>query len=95
MGLLINLSLKKEDLDKLPPEAFFEGKTAKYLSLSISVDDKVDKFGNNVSCTLAQSKEEREAKKPRVYLGNGKVVFVRQPVLTAKECQDNESDEAF
>ena len=47
----------------------------KYLNLSIIVDDKNDKFGNNVSITLSQSKEERDAKAPKTYMGNGKVVW--------------------
>jgi len=47
----------------------------KYLNVSIIVDDKNDKFGNNVSITLSQSKEERDAKAPKTYMGNGKVVW--------------------
>lgn len=85
MGLIISASLKKEDIDKLPDEAFFQGKTAKYLTLSIMVDDKNDNYGNNVSVQLSQSQEDREAKKAKTYLGNGKVVWVKGNIRTAKE----------
>lgn len=98
MGLIISASLKKEDIDKLPDSAFFQGKTAKYLSLTIYVDDKLDNYGNNVSIQLSQSKEEREAKKPKTYLGNGKVIFSKGDIPTAKELQSNapaSKDEPF
>ena len=45
-------------------------------SITISISDKVDNYGNNVSAWIAQSKEEREAKTPKKYIGNGKVVFI-------------------
>ena len=41
----------------------------------MSINDQVDQYGNNVSVWYEQSKEEREAKAERIYLGNGKVVF--------------------
>lgn len=47
----------------------------KYLNISITVNDENDKFGNNVTVTLNQSQEERTAKAPKTYLGNGKVVW--------------------
>lgn len=89
MGLIIQASIKREDVDSLPTDALIKGKTAIYIPLSIYVDDKPDKFGNNVSIQLSQSKEDREAKKPKTYLGNGKVVFVKGEIKTAKELQDD------
>lgn len=83
--MIINASIKKEDLDKLDPKLLIQGKTAVYIPLAIYVDDKLDKFGNNVSVQLAQSQEDRTAKKPKVYLGNGKVVYVREMPKTAKD----------
>ena len=85
MSAIISISIKKEDLDKLDPSAFIKGKSATYIPLSIMVDDKQDKFGNSVSVQLQQSKEDREAKKPKVYLGNGKVVYVRGEVTVTKD----------
>ena len=32
-------------------------------------------YGNNASIMISQTQEEREAKKPRTYIGNGKVVW--------------------
>jgi hypothetical protein len=88
--MIINASIKKDDLDKLDPSVLIQGKTAVYIPLAIYVDDKLDKFGNNVSVQLAQSQDDRAAKKPKVYLGNGKVVYVGDMPKTAKEIATKE-----
>lgn len=73
MGSLINLSLR---VDKLPKEKFVSGKDgAVYYNFTIGVNDDTNQFGQNVSATDSQTKEEREAKKPKTYLGNGNVVW--------------------
>lgn len=48
---------------------------AQYYSIDIIVNDEKNKFGQDTSISTAQSKEERENKVPKVYLGNGKTVF--------------------
>lgn len=57
----------------------------KYLNISITVNDENDKFGNNVTVTLNQSQEERTAKTPKTYLGNGKVVWGQGKVETKED----------
>ena len=69
MATIINASI---DVTKIDRTKLIKDK---YLNLSIIVDDKNDKFGNNVSITLSQSSEERAAKAPKTYMGNGKVVW--------------------
>jgi len=51
----------------------------------------VDQFGNNGSVTVDQSKEEREAKEPKVYLGNIKVVWTDGEVMPAAQQQGQAS----
>lgn len=36
----------------------------------------MDNFGQNVGEWISQTKEEREAKANRIFVGNGKVVFI-------------------
>ena len=73
MSALINLSLR---VDKLPKEKFVSGKDgAVYYNFTIGVNDESNQYGQNVSATDSQTKEEREAKKPKTYLGNGNVVW--------------------
>ena len=63
------------DLTKIPKDKIIEGKKGKYLPITITLNDDVDQFGNNGPVVVQQSKEEREAKTEKVYLGNVKVVW--------------------
>jgi hypothetical protein len=51
---------------------------AMYLQVTIMVNDQPDKYGNDVSISIGQTKEEREAKTPKVFLGNAKTVWKGQ-----------------
>jgi hypothetical protein len=82
MGAIINASIR---VDKLPKEKFVKGKDgAVYYNLTISVNDET-RYGNNVAVMDAQTKEEREAKKQRNYLGNGKVVWTNDIIKLAEK----------
>ena len=72
MASLINLNINVENL---PKEKFVKGKKGVYYNFTISVNDDTNQFGQNVSAFDSQTKEEREAKKPKQYIGNGKVVW--------------------
>jgi hypothetical protein len=86
MGSLINLSLR---VDKLPKEKFVQGKDgAVYYNFTISVNDDSNQFGQNVGATDSQTKEEREAKKPKSYIGNGNVVWTDGTIKTAEKKQE-------
>jgi hypothetical protein len=65
----------KIDFKKVPQEKLFKGTKGTYGNITVSINDQVDQYGNNVSVWFEQSKEERQAKAERIYLGNGKVVF--------------------
>ena len=72
-------------VDKLPKEKFIKGKDgAVYYNLTISVGDET-RYGNNVSFTDSQTKEERDAKVAKTYLGNGKVVWTDGTVKLAEK----------
>jgi hypothetical protein len=95
MSALINLSLR---VDKLPKEKFVSGKDgAVYYNFTIGVNDDSNQYGQNVSATDSQTKEEREAKKPKTYLGNGNVVWTdgnikvadKKVEATAKEVESD------
>ena len=63
------------DLNKIPKEKIFIGKKGKYLPITITLNDELDQFGNQGPVVVEQTKEEREAKAPKTYLGNVKVVW--------------------
>ena len=72
MSAIINFNLR---VDKLPKEKFVAGKDgAVYVNLTMAVNEET-RYGNNTSIFVNQTKEEREAKKPKDYIGNGKVVW--------------------
>lgn len=76
MSTIINASL---DLTKVEKAKIIEGKKGKYINVTMFINDEPDQYGNNASVIMSQTKEEREAKTPRVYLGNGKTVGNNQP----------------
>lgn len=81
MSALINFNLR---VDKLPKEKFIAGKEgAVYVNLTMAVNDET-RYGNNTSVYVAQSKEEREVKKQRQYLGNGKVLWTDNNIVLAE-----------
>jgi hypothetical protein len=73
MAQLLAVSI---DLTKIDKSQIVEGKNGgKYVNVTLSVNDEDDKFGNNVSLWQSQSKEDREAKASRNFLGNGKKLW--------------------
>lgn len=79
MSVLINASI---DVTKINKAKLYNGK---YLNITISVNDSTDNYGNNVALTESQSKQERESKASKTYLGNGKVVYVNGDVKVAEK----------
>jgi hypothetical protein len=43
---------------------------AKYLNVVVWLNDEADKYGNNASIQISQSKEERESGVKAIYIGN-------------------------
>jgi hypothetical protein len=88
MSTLISGSI---DLTKIDKEKLVNGK---YLNIQISINDQTDQYGNNVGITIGQSKEEREAKAKKTYVGNAKVVWTDGTIKVAEKVQENAPIEA-
>ncbi len=58
-------------------------RNGKYKNYMVSVSDEVDQYGNNVAMYVEQTKEEREAKVKRQYVGNGRVIWTDGKIETA------------
>lgn len=87
MSALINFSL---NVAKLPKEKFIAGKDGNvYVNLTMAVNDET-RYGNNTSIYVSQTKEERESKKQRQYLGNGKVLWTDNTIVLAQKDQEAE-----
>ena len=74
MGKLINAQINKSKLQGL---VHYTNKRTneESVNITISLNDAPDQYGNNASIWISQTKEERDAKAPKVYLGNGKVIY--------------------
>ena len=72
MASIIKTSI---DLTKIDKSKIIEGKKGKYLPITITLNDEVDQFGNQGPVIISQSKEERETKTDKIYLGNVQVVW--------------------
>jgi len=72
MASIIKASI---NLNSIPKDRIFEGKKGKYLPITITLNDELDQFGNQGPVVVEQTKEERDAKAPKTYLGNVKVVW--------------------
>ncbi len=87
MSALINFSL---NVKKLPTEKFIPGKDGNvYINLTMSVNDET-RYGNNVGVYVSQTQEEREAKKPKTYLSNGRVVWNNGTIVNAEKQEQQE-----
>ena len=82
MGALINLSLNLDNLDK---SKVIKGKKGNYYNLTLSVNNETSQYGDNASLFDTQTKEEREAKAARNYVGNGKVVWTDGTIVSAEK----------
>ena len=60
-----------------------EGKNEKGFAFTCTLNDEANQYGQNVACFAEQSKEQREAKAPRYYFANGKVVWTSGSVTVA------------
>ena len=63
------------NLDAIPKDKIYKGKKGRYFPISITINDEPDQFGNQGPVIVDQTKEEREAKTEKTYLGNVKVVW--------------------
>ncbi len=82
MSAILNLSI---DLSKVDKGRLVDGK---YLNTQIFINDET-KYGNNVSMAYSQTKDERDAKIPKQYIANGKVVYVNNGIVVAEKEVNN------
>lgn len=68
--MLINLSICLSDIPKDRIKLANNGK--KYLNVTVQDLREADEYGNTHSLYCTQTKEEREAKEKRTYIGRGK-----------------------
>ena len=89
--MIINLSVCLTDLPKDKIKLAENGK--KYISLTIRDLQTVDAYGNTHTLFVSQTKEERDAKANRTYVGRGKEVVFRAATPTIEDVESLPSAE--
>lgn len=101
MSSLSSIYIKRETLETLLKGVTKKGD--KGIELTISIQEDTNDYGQNLSAYVSQSKEQREAKAKRFYVGNGKVFWTdgviqkadaqpqqnNQPAYSQEEEEDN------
>ena len=87
MASIIKTSINLSNIDK---SKVIDGKKGKYLPITITLNDELDQFGNQGPVVIAQTKEEREAKTAKTYLGNVQVVWTNGDNVAAAPRQDQQ-----
>lgn len=90
MANLSTIYIKKETLKTLLETV--EKKGEKGIEITISTNDDTNNYGQNVSSYVSQSKEQREAKTNKFYVGNGKVFWTDGKIEVAKKIESSTSD---
>ena len=88
MASIIKASI---NLNEIPKNKIIDGKKGKYLPITITINDETDQFGNQGPIMVEQSKEERDAKAAKVYLGNVKVVWTNGQNVAAAPRTDGKA----
>ena len=86
MASIIKASI---NLNNIPKEKIYNGKKGKYLPITITLNNAPDQFGNQGPVVVEQTKEERDAKAAKTYLGNVKVVWTNGQNVDAAPRDNN------
>lgn len=93
MATIANISI---DVTKIDKSKLIDGKDGrKYYNMTFSINDSPDQYGNNIQVWEGQSKEERESKAQRNFLGNGRTVWTgesnRQNATVTQPIESNKN----
>ena len=84
MASIISASI---DLTKIDKAKIYEGKKGKYYPITVILNDEPGQYGDSGYIMTEQTKEERDAKAQKQYLGNVKVVWTNGQNVTTAEKQ--------
>lgn len=87
-----SIDLSLIDKTKVKDYVRKNGAKAKFYNVTVWVNDSIDNYGNSGSIQEGQSKEEREAGKEKVYLGNIKQTFSSDGSKPASKSEENTAE---
>lgn len=90
MASLSEIYIKKDVLETILKT--INAKNEKGILITISQNDETNKYGQNVTGFVSQTKEQREQKKDKFFVGNGKT-FWTDGKITIAEKRENASND--
>ena len=83
MSSLNSLYLKLDTLETLVSTLKTKGE--KGIELTLSINDEVNDYDQNISGYVSQTKEQRDAKAKKFFIGNGKTFWTDGKITVAKK----------
>ena len=83
MASLSEIYIKKDVLETILKT--INAKNEKGISITISQNDETNKYGQNVTGFVSQTKEQREQKKDKFFVGNGKTFWTDGKITIAEK----------
>ena len=82
----------KIDLSKIDKSKIYEAKSgAKYYEFTASINDKTSQYGENISVSESQTKEERDAKTNKSFIGGGRVIWVSNDGISVADKKESQA----
>lgn len=91
-GALMSVYVKKSVLRKML--GVLDAKGDNGMEMTISAGGATNEYGQNLSMFAKQTEEQIKAKKPKFYVGNGKVFWISEGGLSLSEKQDEKDVKA-
>lgn len=87
MAILANVYFKLDKLKEIVRT--LENNNEKGVSVALSINDEINGYNQNISAYVSQTKEQRDAKESKNYVGNGSVIWTdgTVTVVTKKDSQ--------
>ncbi|MDR1897997.1 MAG: hypothetical protein LBR10_14535 [Prevotellaceae bacterium] len=79
---MIKIKLTVSDI---PKEKIYIGEKGKYLGIIVTEMQQPDKYGNTHTVYIEQTKEERESRAAKIYIGKGKLLAFEQQKTNATQ----------
>lgn len=91
MAKLVAASINLSKIDKQKMKKSKNGDL--YYDITISVNDKENTYGQDVSIYEAQTKEQREAKADKKYIGSGKTFWTNEKKAEAIQQPETKTED--
>lgn len=90
MAILANVYFKLDKLKEIVRT--LESSNEKGVSVALSINDEINGYNQNISAYVSQTKEQRDAKESKNYVGNGSVIWTNGTitVVPKKDAQQKQ-----